>query len=54
MATTTPLDPDAARRTREAWDDYAAELEGLEGRAYEVAEADAWDRLVERLGDRPD
>lgn len=54
MSMITPLDPEAARRTAEAWDDYAAELEGLEGRAYEEAEAAAWDRLVLRLGDRPD
>lgn len=54
MATTTPLDPETARLRREAWDDYAAELAGLEGRGYEDAEAVAWERLVERLRELPD
>lgn len=54
MATTTPLDPETVRRRREAWDDYAAELDGLEGRAYEDAEAVAWQHLVQRLGELPE
>ena len=36
-------------RTREAWDEYRAELSHLEGREYEDAEDDAWARLQKKL-----
>src|SRR5207237_281351 len=36
-------------RTREAWADYTEELRELEGRDYEEAEDESWDRLQKRL-----
>jgi hypothetical protein len=36
-------------RTREAWADYNDELRELEGRDYEEAEDQSWDRLQKRL-----
>jgi hypothetical protein len=36
-------------RTREAWSDYNDELRELEGRDYEEAEDQSWDRLQKRL-----
>ena len=36
-------------RTREAWADYNDELRELEGRDYEEAEDESWDRLQKRL-----
>jgi hypothetical protein len=36
-------------RTREAWTDYTEELRELEGRDYEEAEDESWDRLQTRL-----
>jgi hypothetical protein len=42
--------------TREAWAEYNEELRELEGRDYEEAENESWDRLQTRLkqldGDR--
>ena len=35
--------------TREAWADYNDELRELEGRDYEEAEDQSWDRLQKRL-----
>jgi hypothetical protein len=36
-------------RTREAWADYSDELRELEGRDYEQAEDESWDRLQRKL-----
>ncbi len=36
-------------RTREAWTEYTEELRELEGRDYEEAEDESWDRLQTRL-----
>jgi hypothetical protein len=36
-------------RTREAWADYNEELRELEGRDYEEAEHQSWDRLQKTL-----
>ena len=36
-------------RTREAWTDYSDELRELEGRDYEEAEDESWDRLQRKL-----
>ncbi|HEU4656499.1 MAG TPA: hypothetical protein VFR97_03200 [Capillimicrobium sp.] len=38
---------------REAWSAYRAALDGLEGRDYELAEEEAWERLQRRLADLP-
>ena len=38
-------------RTREAWADYSDELRELEGRDYEEAEDESWDRLQRKLKD---
>lgn len=52
---TTFATPDTARlaeldaRTRVAWTSYRDELSGLEGRAYDDAEAAAWDQLQATL-----
>jgi hypothetical protein len=35
--------------TREAWADYNEELRELEGKDYEEAEDESWDRLQTRL-----
>jgi hypothetical protein len=40
---------DIDSRTREAWADYTDELRELEGRDYEEAEDESWDRLQKRL-----
>jgi hypothetical protein len=55
---TTFATPDTERRlaeldarTRVAWTSYRDELSGLEGHAYEDAEAAAWDQLQARLGE---
>jgi hypothetical protein len=36
-------------RTREAWADYTEELRELQGRDYEEAEDESWDRLQKTL-----
>ena len=38
-------------RTQEAWATYSDTLRDLTGRAYDEAEAEAWDRLQRELGD---
>jgi hypothetical protein len=38
-------------RTREAWADYTEELRELQGRDYEEAEDESWDRLQKKLKD---
>lgn len=63
MALTPTRDRAIDERTRGAWATYALALEGLEGREYEEAEAQAWDTLQHELqllteqspyGTRPD
>lgn len=45
------LTPLQERRVREAWAAYTEDLRELEGREYEDAEDDAWDRLQHRLAE---
>jgi outer membrane phospholipase A len=40
---------DIDTRTREAWTEYTEELRELNGRDYEEAEDQSWDRLQTRL-----
>jgi hypothetical protein len=40
---------DIDTRTREAWTEYTEELRELNGRDYEEAEDQSWDRLQKRL-----
>jgi len=40
---------EAERRVREAWAAYMDSTHALEGRAYDDAEKEAWDRLRVRL-----
>ncbi len=40
---------DIESRTSSAWGDYNESLRGLEGRAYEEAEDESWDRLQKTL-----
>jgi hypothetical protein len=51
MTTYTPHDSTLDERTRTAWTAYRDELSELAGRAYDEAEAAAWDRLQEALRD---
>jgi hypothetical protein len=51
MTTYTPHDSTLDERTRTAWTAYRDELSELAGRAYDEAEAEAWDRLQEALRD---
>ena len=41
----TSLDP----RVQAAWENYREDLRGLDGREYERAEAEAWERLQAEL-----
>jgi hypothetical protein len=41
-------------RTREAWADYTDELRELQGRDYEEAEDESWDRLQKKLKELDD
>lgn len=41
-------------RTREAWERYTESLRDLEGRDYEEAEGESWDRLQRRLKELDD
>lgn len=49
MATLTPQDSTLDERTRKAWSAYREDLAELQGRAYDAAEAESWDRLQELL-----
>jgi hypothetical protein len=49
MTTYTPHDSTLDERTRKAWTAYSDELSELAGRAYDEAEAAAWDRLQDAL-----
>jgi hypothetical protein len=50
MTTFAPHDPALDERTREAWSSYRDALNELSGRAYDDAEADAWQHLQDELG----
>ena len=43
------LTPLQERRVREAWAAYTEDLRELEGREYEEAEGESWDRLQRAL-----
>lgn len=45
---------DIEQRQRQAWEDYSESLRGLEGRDYEEAEGESWDRLQSRLRELDD
>jgi hypothetical protein len=51
MTTFTPQDSTLDERTRKAWTAYREDLAELQGRAYDAAEAESWDRLQEQLRD---
>jgi hypothetical protein len=51
MTTYAPHDRALDERTRQAWSSYREGLADLTGRDYADAEADAWDRLQEALGE---
>ncbi|TMM09958.1 MAG: hypothetical protein E6G00_08715 [Actinobacteria bacterium] len=40
---------DIDERERQAWEAYSDSLRGLEGKDYENAEGESWDRLQKRL-----
>jgi hypothetical protein len=45
----TTVTPHLQQETRRAWSDYADRLRGLEGAAYDEAEAEAWEQLQATL-----
>ncbi len=49
MTTFTPHDSPLDERTRKAWSVYREDLAELQGRAYDAAESESWDRLQEQL-----
>ena len=49
MTTFAPNQDTLDERTREAWTAYRDELVELQGRQYDAAEAEAWERLEEAL-----
>lgn len=51
MTTFAPHDRALDERTRQAWSTYRDGLAELTGRNYDDAEAEAWDRLQDALGD---
>jgi hypothetical protein len=51
MTTYAPHDSARDERTRQAWSTYSDGLTDLTGRAYDEAEAEAWDRLQDTLGE---
>jgi hypothetical protein len=51
MTTFAPNQDMLDERTREAWSAYRDHLVELEGREYDAAEADSWDRLQDALRD---
>jgi hypothetical protein len=51
MTTYAPHDRALDKRTRQAWSTYRDGLADLTGRDYDDAEADAWDRLQDALGE---
>jgi hypothetical protein len=51
MATLSPHESTLDERTRKAWSDYREEILELQGRAYDTAEPESWDRLQGLLHD---
>jgi hypothetical protein len=51
MATLSPHESTLDERTRKAWGAYREAIADLQGRAYDAAEAESWDRLQEALND---
>jgi hypothetical protein len=51
MTTFAPHDRALDERTRQAWSVYREGLAELTGRNYDSAEAEAWDRLQDTLGE---
>jgi hypothetical protein len=49
MTTFAPNQDTLDERTREAWSAYRDQLVELEGREYDAAEADSWERLQDAL-----
>ncbi len=45
---------DIEQRQRQAWEAYSHALRGLEGRDYEEAEGQSWDRLQRKLRELDD
>ena len=45
---------DIGARERQAWATYSGSIRGLEGRDYEEAENESWDRLQGRLRELED
>jgi hypothetical protein len=45
---------DIEQRERQAWESYSDSLAGLEGRDYEDAEGESWDRLQRKLRELED
>lgn len=51
MTTFAPNDSTLDERVREAWSAYRDDLAELEGRAYDAAEQESWERLQRTLED---
>jgi hypothetical protein len=51
MTTYTPNESALNKRVREAWTAYRDDLTGLEGRDYDAAEVESWERLQTALRD---
>jgi hypothetical protein len=49
MTTFAPNQDTLDERTREAWSAYRDELAELQGREYDAAETDSWERLQDAL-----
>jgi hypothetical protein len=49
MTTYTPNESALDERVREAWTAYRDDIADLEGRAYDAAESESWDRLQATL-----
>jgi hypothetical protein len=45
---------DIEQRQRHAWEAYSESIRGLEGRDYEEAEGESWDRLQTKLRELDD
>ena len=51
MTTFAPNDSTLDERVRDAWTAYRDDLAELDGRAYDAAEAESWERLQRALAD---
>jgi hypothetical protein len=49
MTTFAPNESTLDERTREAWSTYRDDLADLQGRAYDNAESQSWERLQDEL-----